>query len=185
MKQGATPLDLLSEVAAGNRSNRELPQPNSRSRSTEESIYSNMRQWMNSKTPPTATPGLSSLSNRESPFPFGRTTSTQPDQPPTTWSSAPSFSSNFPGSTNNHLSTGGFFPSYTPSDPSQGYTSMGSSTAGTYDASPMGMPLTQPMSMTPEGIDAAFDADYLFAMGTMMDEGLLTFPLGFDGNFQF
>lgn len=35
------------------------------------------------------------------------------------------------------------------------------------------------------GMEETFDPDNLFALGTMMDEGLFTFPLAFDGNFQF
>lgn len=57
------------------------------------------------------------------------------------------------------------------------------SSAGAYPTS-LDIPFTQPMDMTPEERESTFDADYLFAMGAMMDEGLLTFPLGFDGSFQ-
>lgn len=59
---------------------------------------------------------------------------------------------------------------------------MSTSTAGPYGVSTAGMPLTQPMDMA--GAETGFDADYLFALGTMMDEGLFTFPLGFEGGFN-
>lgn len=63
---------------------------------------------------------------------------------------------------------------------------MQSSTAGPYDMSTAGIPLSQPMGMDPElGMEATFDPNNLFALGTMMDEGLFTFPFAFDGGFQF
>jgi hypothetical protein len=41
------------------------------------------------------------------------------------------------------------------------------------------------MGMAPElGMDVTFDTDNLFALGTMMDEGLFSFPLAFDADFQ-
>lgn len=49
----------------------------------------------------------------------------------------------------------------------------------------MGLSGSQPVGMVPElGMDVTFDTDNLFALGTMMDEGLFTFPLAFDGGFQ-
>lgn len=62
---------------------------------------------------------------------------------------------------------------------------MQSSTAGTYDMSTAGIPLSQSMGTEPDLGAETFDPDNLFALGTMMDEGLFTFPFAFDGNFQF
>lgn len=79
----------------------------------------------------------------------------------------------------------GYYPSFTSSDSSPGYGGMSSSSAGPYGMSTVGIPLTQPMDMAPElGVETGLDADHLFALGTMMDEGLFTFPLGFDGGFS-
>lgn len=65
-------------------------------------------------------------------------------------------------------------------------SSTGPSQPGYPDMSSMGISLSQPMGMMPEiGMDVAFDTDNLFALGTMMDEGLFSFPLAFDGDFQF
>lgn len=48
-----------------------------------------------------------------------------------------------------------------------------------------GIPLSQSMGTEPDVGTETFDPDNLFALGTMMDEGLFTFPFAFDGNFQF
>jgi hypothetical protein len=46
-----------------------------------------------------------------------------------------------------------------------------------------GMQLAPPMGIAPEvGADPQF-GDPWFTLGNMMDEGLFTFPLSFDGNF--
>ena len=64
-------------------------------------------------------------------------------------------------------------------------SSTGASQAAYPDMSSMGLSLSQPIGMAPEvGMDVTFDADNLFALGTMMDEGLFAFPFAFDGDFQ-
>lgn len=59
--------------------------------------------------------------------------------------------------------------------------------ATTYPDMPIGMPMAPMMGMAGDemGFDASFDPNNLFALGTMMDEGLFTFPLSFDNTFQF
>lgn len=78
-----------------------------------------------------------------------------------------------------------YYQPFTTPDPSQGYGATQGN--GTYpDMSSMGMSLAQPVGMVSElGMEATFDPDNLFALGTMMDEGLFTFPLAFDEGFQF
>lgn len=177
MKQGTTPLDLLSEVATGNQTGRDLPNPSQRSHSGQEGTYTGLQQ--------TPTPGPSKFTNRETPASLSRMASTQSDPPSTTWSSAPSFS-NLQGATDPNMTNRGFYPNFASSDPSQGYNSLPSSTAGPYDMPTAGIPLSQSMGMDPDlGMEATFDPNNLFALGTMMDEGLFTFPFAFDGGFQF
>lgn len=182
-QQGTTPLHLLSEVAMGDPANR-TPSTASQSRSGQEPFNepSPYRRDSNQQTAPSTWGSINP--QNPTPNPLSRMSS-RSDQTPTTtnWAPTPSFSPSISGA------GPGFYPSFTASDQTQGYNGIQSSTgpsqSGYPDMSSMGISLSQPMGVVPElGIDAAFDTDNLFALGTMMDEGLFSFPLAFDGDFQ-
>ncbi|CEJ55051.1 hypothetical protein PMG11_01329 [Penicillium brasilianum] len=176
MQQGTTPLHLLSEVAMGDPANR-APSSASQSRSDQERVYTPSTYRQNACptpfgpiNPPTSLTRMPSKS----------------DQTPSTtsWTPTPSFSPSIHGN-----SGPGYYPSFATPDLTQGYNGLQSSTGpsqpGYPDMSSTGMSLPQPMGMVPElDMNVAFDSDNLFALGTMMDEGLFTFPLAFDADFQ-
>jgi hypothetical protein len=183
---GTTPLHLLSEVAMGDPANR-TPSTTSQSRTSQEKIYtpSTYRQTPTQQSGP---PAYST--NPQNQNPPSRIPSRSDQTPSTTpWTSTPSFSPSIPGNGN---SGPGYYPSFTTPDPTQGYPAMQSSTGpssqgqpGYPDMSSIGLSISQPMGMAPElGMDVTFDTDNLFALGTMMDEGLFSFPLAFDADFQ-
>lgn len=179
MKYCTTPLDLLSELATGNQTGRDLPTASRRTNSGQDGIYPGL-QGMNQNP----SPGPSNLATRETPSSLSRMASTQSDPPPASWSSTPSFS-NLQGLQDSNLSNRGFYQGFTSSDPSHGYNGVQSSTAGAYEMSSGGIPLSQPMGIDADlGVEATFDPNNLFALGTMMDEGLFTFPFALDGSFQ-
>ncbi|KAJ5175647.1 uncharacterized protein N7482_001524 [Penicillium canariense] len=181
-KTGTTPLHLLSEVAMGDPANR-APSTGSQShlsRSSQENVYT----ASTSNRDPGHTPGHSAYGTADTPL--SRTTSTSEHAPPgTTWHSTPPFSGPVPGNSGPE-----YYPAFTSPGPSQAYAGMPSSSGagqqGYADMSNMVISLSQPMGMLPEmGTETSFDPDNLFTLGTMMDEGLFTFPLAFDGSFQF
>jgi hypothetical protein len=168
MKQGATPLDLLSEVATGNQSSR-APSNGSiphRSHSGQEPLYS--PATMNQNIPSSTTPGAITFGPAEA-----RTTS---------WPT-PSFTPSMAGHTDPNMGSRAFYQPFTPTDRATPYTVP--STMGDTYADMSGM-LGQSRGLDAGlGMEETFDPDNLFALGTMMDEGLFSFPLAFDGNFQF
>ncbi|KAJ5389077.1 uncharacterized protein N7496_000145 [Penicillium cataractarum] len=176
IQQGTTPLHLLSEVAMGDPASR-APSSASQSRSDQEKIYTPSTYRQN--------PGPPTYGPINPPTPLTRMPSKSDQTPSTTpWASTPSFSPSIPGN-----SGPGYYPSFTTPDPTQGYngiqSSAGPSQPGYPDMSSMGLSGSQPMGMVQDlGMDVTFDSDNLFALGTMMDEGLFTFPLAFDGDFQ-
>ncbi|OKP09465.1 hypothetical protein PENSUB_5201 [Penicillium subrubescens] len=183
---GTTPLHLLSEVAMGDPANR-TPSTASQSRTGQEKIYTPSTYGQT----PTQQPGPPTYSTDPNPAnPPSRIPSRSDATPSRTpWTSTPSFSPSIPSN-----SGPGYYPSFTTPDPTQGYPGMQSLTgpssqgqpgSGYPDMSSMGLSISQPMGMAPElGMDVTFDTDNLFALGTMMDEGLFSFPLAFDGDFQ-
>lgn len=169
IKQGATPLDLLSEVATGNQPSR-APSNGSishRSHSGQGSLYS--PATINQNIPSSTTPG----------------TTFAPAEAPTTSWPTPSFTPSISGPTHPNMGSRAFYQPFTPADRATPYNGAPSMMGGTYADMSTGM-LGQSMGMDARlGIEETFDPDNLFALGTMMDEGLFTFPLAFDGNFQF
>ncbi|KAJ5698099.1 hypothetical protein N7462_000104 [Penicillium macrosclerotiorum] len=192
VKSGTTPLHLLSEVAMGN--------PDGRSSSTahlshrshsvggQEITYSpsHLNREVGSTTP---NPGPSTFGASETPNPLSRMASSKPEAAAASagWSSTPSFSPSMAGN-----SGPGFYSSFTTPGPSPGYSGMSSSTGATEsgpgrypDMSSMGLTMSQPMGIMPElEMQPTFDPNNLFELGTMLDEGLFTFPMGFDMSFQ-
>lgn len=169
IKQGATPLDLLSEVATGNQSSRAASNGSisHHSRSGQGSLYSPAA--LNQNIPSSTTPGT----------PFA------PAEAPTTSWSTPSFTPSITGPTHPNMGSRAFYQPFTPADRTTPYNSAPSTMGGPYADMSTGM-LGQSMGMDARlGMEETFDPDNLFALGTMMDEGLFTFPLAFDGNFQF
>jgi len=174
IKQGATPLDLLSEVATGNQSSR-APSNGSishRPRSGPESLYS--PSTINQNIPSSTTPGSASFCPAET-----QTTS---------WS-MPSFTPSMAGHADPNMGSRAFYRSFTPTERATPYSVQSTVTptmGGTYGDMSIGMPFGQSMGMEAGlGMEETFDPDNLFALGTMMDEGLFTFPLTFDGDVQF
>ncbi|KAJ5109649.1 Transcription factor [Penicillium argentinense] len=175
MNHGATPLQLLSEVASSGASGEPNCPPST----------SFSHRPSQSYTPSTLTPGLPPS---QSPNPTTRYDSLG-TKPEPSWPTPTSFSPSIQNQVTSMSPAGADDPSrtfYQPYGPSQAYPNVPASTTGYPDMS-MGMSIAQPMGMPGNeiGMDATFDPDNLFALGTMMDEGLLTFPLSFDSNFQF
>ncbi|KAJ6104067.1 hypothetical protein N7523_010387 [Penicillium sp. IBT 18751x] len=168
MKQGATPLDLLSEVATGNRSGR--AQLNGsfthRPTSSQGSFYSpaTMNQNISNATTPRGT------------------TYGQAEVPTTSWST-PSFTSSITGPTDPNIGSRAYYQPFTTDrgTPSTAPPMVG----GPYADMSVNMPLDQMSVQNGLGMEETFDPDNLFALGTMMDEGLFTFPPAFDGNTWF
>ncbi|KAJ5128283.1 hypothetical protein N7448_002001 [Penicillium atrosanguineum] len=167
MKQGATPLDLLSEVATGNQSSRAQLNGSLMQRppSGQGSLYS----------PATMTQNMSN-----SPTPGGTTYG--PAEAPTTSWSTPSFTPSMSGHTDPNMGSRAYYQPFTPTERGALYT-VPSTMGGTYVDMSVNMPLGQMSMQTGLGVEETFDPDNLFALGSMMDEGLFTFPSAFDGNF--
>ncbi|KAJ5970008.1 hypothetical protein N7501_006256 [Penicillium viridicatum] len=166
MAPGMTPLHFLSEVAMGDpahRANNPTPQ-----RSITGQTYPSSRSPSSIANPMT-TPGSSS---------FG------PEPPQPSWSGA-SYSTSLPSS-DNQIETRGYYQPYPSTELTPNYPDLPSSaqTQGYPDMSTVtGMQLAPPMGMAPDvGMDPNV-GDPWFTLGNMMDEGLFTFPLSFDGNF--
>ncbi|CAI7596632.1 unnamed protein product [Penicillium glandicola] len=169
MAPGMTPLHFLSEVAMGDPAHR-ANNPNPQRPITGQSYSSNhsSRSIVN----PMATPGSSS---------FG------PTPPQTNLSSGASYPTTLPSSAPNQIESRGYYQPYPSTELTQNYPDIPSSatqTQGYPDMSTVaGMQLAPPMGMAPQlGMDPNF-GDPWYTLGNMMDEGLLTFPLSFDGNF--
>lgn len=166
MAPGMTPLHFLSEVAMGDpahRANNPNPQ-----RSITGQTYPSSRS-PSSIVNPMTTPGSSS---------FG------PEPPQPSWSGA-SYSTSLPSS-DNQIEPRGYYQPYPSTELTQNYPDLPPSTQtqGYPDMSTVaGMQLAPPMGMAPDvGMDPNV-GDPWFTLGNMMDEGLFTFPLSFDGNF--
>lgn len=170
LSQCMTPLHFLSEVAMGDPSNRvnnphtghQISGPGYTARHSP-----NLAGY--------ADPSLSSLSQ------------TKPSLQ-TSWSagpSYPSYPSTLPSSDPNQIEPRGYYETFT--DPSQSYPDLQSSTAPTQPGYPdmsaiTEMQLAPPMGMAGIAADPN-SGDPWSTLGNMMDEGLFTFPLSFDGNF--
>ncbi|KAJ5658957.1 hypothetical protein N7507_005408 [Penicillium longicatenatum] len=161
MRHGNTPLHVLSDLAMGDPRSGNLTH---QSNSNQGSIYSplNLNQDM-SRNP--TTPATS----------FGTV------EPSTHWSPAPVTPKMSTVSNDSGTGDRSFYQSFT-SNPSQPYgipaARQYSRMAGVGDG-----PISQPMGITELPAEPAFDPN-LALLGNMMDEGLLSFPFAFDGNFQ-
>ncbi|KAJ5951657.1 Transcription factor [Penicillium vulpinum] len=170
MASGMTPLHFLSEVAMGDPAHR-VNNPNSqRPGSVAGQSYSSNHSTSSTVNPMT-TPGPST---------FG------PDPPQTSWSSGASYPITLPTSDSNHIETRGYYQPYSSAELTHNYPDLPSSSAQTQGYPDMstvtGIQLAPPMGMAPEiGIDPNF-GDPWFTLGNIMDEGLFTFPISFDGN---
>lgn len=169
IKQGATPLDLLSEVATGNQSSQAQLNGSLTHRppSGQGSLYSpaTMNQTISNSTTP-------------------RGTTYGPAEAPTTSWSTPSFTSSMAGHIDPNMGNRAYYQPFTSNGrgtPSTAPPTMG----GTYADMSVNMPLGQMSMQTGLGMEDTFDPDNLFALGSMMDEGLFTFPPAFDGNIWF
>ncbi|KAJ6084597.1 hypothetical protein N7486_011397 [Penicillium sp. IBT 16267x] len=162
MRHGNTPLHVLSDLATGDPRSGNLSH---QSNSNQGSIYSppNANQDMarNPTTPATS---------------FGTVETS------THWSSASITPQMSTVSQDSGMGDRSFYQSFTP-NPSQPYgmpaTTQYPQMTGVGDVS-----ISQPMGMPELPIEPAFDPS-LAILGNMMDEGLLSFPFAFDGNFQF
>ncbi|KAJ5782058.1 hypothetical protein N7457_003832 [Penicillium paradoxum] len=169
MVPGMTPLHFLSEVAMGDPAHR-ANNANSQHSMPGQSYSSNPSP--SSTVNPMKPPGTSS---------FG------PDPSQASWSSGRSYPTPISGSDSNQIETRGYYQPYTSADTSQAYPDLSSTTGQSqgYPDIPTvgGMQLAPPMGIAPElGMDPIF-GDTWFSLESMMDEGLVTLPLSFDGNF--
>ncbi|KAJ5392528.1 hypothetical protein N7509_008018 [Penicillium cosmopolitanum] len=189
MRGSTTPLELLSIVASSGQTKQDTADPFSERRS--QIVY----------TPSTLTPGLPPT---QSPNPTSRLDPLnhlpKPEQPwttPTSFSPSihnqnPSISSMTPVSTTESDQTRPFYSQYpqpytTPNHNQQTPTfaeiPMGASASTGPGAGPGGtMPMAPMMGMPGNemDMDPNFNPDNFFALETMMDEGLFTFPLSFE-----
>jgi hypothetical protein len=160
MAPGMTPLHFLSEVAMGDPAHRTATNTNSQ-RSIPGSYSTN----------PSPSSTVNQMTTPNSSF--------APD-PSHSWSSGPSYPT--PLQSDSQLDSRGYYQPYT-SDSSQTYPDLpsGTQSQGYMDMSVGGMQLAPPMGMAELSADP--NGDSWFTLGNMMDEGLVTFPLSFDGNF--
>ncbi|KAJ6185192.1 hypothetical protein N7519_006493 [Penicillium mononematosum] len=163
MAAGMTPLHFLSEVAMGDPAHR-ANDPNSQRPIAAQSYSSN-------QSPSSTVPGSSS---------FG------PEPPQTAWSPGTSYPTTLPTPDSTQMETRGYYQPYPSTELTPNYPDLPSSaqSQGYPDMSTVaGMQLAPPMGMAPEvGMDPNF-GDPWFMLGNIMDEGLSTLPLTFDGNF--
>ena len=177
MSQCMTPLHFLSEVAMGDPAHRANNSAATRQMSGQD--YPSATQ-----SPGSANPMITPGSSRYGDPSLSSLSGTKPS-PQTSWSSGPSYPTTLPGSDPTQIERGYYQPFA--ADVSQNYPDLQSSAAPTQpgypDMSAAGMQLAPPMGMAPEiGMDPNF-GDPWFTLGNMMNEGLFTFPLSFDGNF--
>ncbi|KAJ9485734.1 hypothetical protein VN97_g7614 [Penicillium thymicola] len=162
MASGMTPLHFLSEVAMGDPAHR-ANNPNPQRSMTVQNYPSNHSP--SSTVNPMTTPGTSS---------FG------PDPPQPSWSGA-----SYSTTSDNQIESRDYYQPYPSTELTQDYPDLPSSaqTQGYPDMpTAAGMQLAPPMGMA---LDVGMDPngnDPWFTLGNMMDEGLFTFPLSFDGN---
>jgi hypothetical protein len=165
MAPGMTPLHFLSEVAMGDPANRPSTQPNPTDQGPETMQTPTSSNY-------NATP---SLAHPKKPT------------PPSPWSTGPSYQpqSTLP-TTDPTLESRSYYQPYPQADQSHPYPDIQTNTTVTQGYPDMsavaGMQLAPPMGMAEVGVDAGF-GDPFFTFNNMMDEGLFTFPLSFDGNF--
>lgn len=157
MRHGNTPLHVLSDLAMDDQRSGNFTH---QSNFNQESIYSSTNLNQDIARNPT-TPATS----------YGTMETS------THWSPAPvSTVSNDSG-----MGDRSFYQSFTPNPP-QSYglpaTIQYPQMSGVGD-----LPMSQPMGMSELPAEPAFDPS-LAILGNMMDEGLLSFPFAFDGNFQ-
>lgn len=168
MKQGATPLDLLSEIATGNQSSRAQLHGSLTNQppSGQGLLYS--PSTMNHNLPKSSTPGVTT---------YG------PAEVPTTWRTQ-SFTPPIAGHTDPNMGNRAYYQPFTPTDRGTPYTAP-STMGGTYTDISVSMPISQMSMENGLGMQETFDPNNLFALGTMMDEGLFTFPQSFEPNLWF
>lgn len=166
VSQCMTPLHFLSEVAMGD--------PSNRVNNSHTGPQISGPGYTASHSPASAgygDPSLSSLSQSK-------------PSPQTNWSagsSYPSYPSTLPSSDPTQIEPRGYYETF--ADPSQSYPDLQPSTARYPDMSAITeMQLAPPMGMAGIGADPN-SGDSWSTLGNMLDEGLFTFPLSFDGNF--
>ncbi|KAJ5757206.1 uncharacterized protein N7511_007388 [Penicillium nucicola] len=164
MAPGMTPLHFLSEVAMGDPANRPSTENSQRQ------VYPTDQSPERMQTP-------SSNSYPDPSLQAKRTT------PPSTW---PSYQPQVTlSATDPSLMSRPYYQPYSQAEQPQSYPDIQTTvTQGYPDMSVAGMQLAPPMGMAEVGVDAGF-GDPFFTLNNMMDEGLFTFPLSFDGNFGF
>ncbi|OQE35172.1 hypothetical protein PENCOP_c014G04006 [Penicillium coprophilum] len=167
MAPGMTPLHFLSEVAMGDPAHR-ANNPNAQHPISGQSYSANHSP--SSTVNPMTTPGPPSF---------------VPDPPHTSWSSGASYPTTLPSSDSNQIDTRGYYQPYSSTELTHNYPDIPSSTTQTQGYPDMstvaGMQLAPPMGLASEiGMDPNPGESWI-TLGSMMDEGLFTFP--FDGNF--
>jgi hypothetical protein len=165
MAPGMTPLHFLSEVAMGDPANRPSTQPNQRP------AYPTDQSPDRMQTPTSTNYTNSSLHAKKS-------------TPPTPWSTGAYQPQTSLATTDPTLESRAYYQPYPQTDQAPSYPDMSNSTVtqGYPDISVTGMQLAPPMGMAEVGVDAGL-GDPFYTLNNMMDEGLFTFPLSFDGNF--
>ncbi|KAJ5981810.1 hypothetical protein N7522_013438 [Penicillium canescens] len=165
MAPGMTPLHFLSEVAMGDPANRPSTQPN-----LQRQVYPTDQSPETIQTPTSSTYNADpSLTHQKKPM------------PQSLWPAGSSYQPTDPT-----LESRSYYQPYPQTDQSQSYPDIQTNTTVTQGYPDMsavaGIQLAPPMGMAEVGVDAGF-GDPFFTLNNMMDEGLFTFPLSFDGNF--
>ncbi|KAJ5096382.1 hypothetical protein NUU61_005738 [Penicillium alfredii] len=191
MKPGTTPLHLLSEIATGEPTNRASSSGHAPNQASGPEYTSSTEPSSNRGVGATPTTRTNSYGAPDTP---NSTAGHKAADTQTSWASDPSanFPSSFPGPL--EMGNRGYYQSFNAADPSQPYPDLAASsniptqTQQTYPdmSSTASMQLSQPMGVVPEmGTETVFDPDNVFLFGSMMDEGLFSFPMSFGGNFGF
>ncbi|KAJ5121049.1 uncharacterized protein N7515_009010 [Penicillium bovifimosum] len=156
MAPGMTPLHFLSEVAMGDPAHRTATNTNSQ------------RSIPSYPTNPNPSPSSTNQITPNSSF----------ADPSQSWSS--SLPCPTPLQSDSQIDSRAYYQPY-PSDASQTYPDLPYGTQSGYLDMSGGMQLAPPMGMAELSTD--LNEDSWFTLGNLMDEGLVTFPLSFDGNF--
>ncbi|KAJ5558006.1 hypothetical protein N7461_001978, partial [Penicillium sp. DV-2018c] len=176
MAPGMTPLHFLSEVAMGDPAHRTTTATHTNSHPIPGSYSTNPPPNQNQNPSPSSTVNQNQITTSSTSF--------APD-PSQTWSSGPGPSYPAPLPSDSQIDSRGYYQPYI-SDASQAYPDLPSGphsqsqSQGYLDMSG-GLQLAPPMGMGELNADP--NGDSWFTLGNLMDEGLVTFPLSFDGNF--
>ncbi|KAJ5621891.1 hypothetical protein N7528_005123 [Penicillium herquei] len=192
MKEGTTPLHVLSELAMEDPNNHHPENHPHQPRLSQGNLYSPAslnQEFGRNSTTPTQNPGSTNYGTTE-PLRMGSMVSARSDPiagpVPTTWSSTPSFSPLMPvsGMRDPNIGNRPYYPQFSsPQGPPQPYSMPNPPTPQYPEMSAAGtMPFGQSMGII-QGVP--MDPNNLSALGTIMDEWLFGFPSAFDESFQF